>query len=651
VDIIGAALGCIALIYFLKFSDGPDTVMIISLFAAVAGLLFNWGKSTKRLIKLTYVYLFFLFGFIILNTYLFNRNESLLPLVWVKGTLESKPIFEKWNSYSRIKVSGDSTVPDEPFGWGLSTTYPRERKVLQTMLNIDASAGTCLTGFKGDLSQIEHLKYDVTNMVHYIRKNSDLMVIGMGGGRDVLSGLAFGQKKIYAVEMNDDIINTVKNRFGDFSGHLDKYPNVTLINDEARSYISRTDKNYDIIQISLIDTWAATAAGAFVLSENNLYTKEAWKIFFNHLNKNGILSCSRWYDLKNPTEIYRVISLASTSLFEYGIKNPKNNIIVISSKQFVDKPNIGTILICKSAFSDAEIDSISKVAHKMQFEMVFSPKFSNDNTFDSITSMSNNSKYVKDYPLNISPPTDDKPFFFQMLRFDNIFNFNLLSLNPMISRSMFVLGALLLIVTVLTVLCIIIPLKLKGNIDLKGSLPNFIYFASIGFGFMFVEISQMQRLTIFLGHPVYGLSVMLFTLLLSSGIGSIITSNVSLQNKKPLLILSSLIIVLLLFGNITPYITNFYNDSDTTTRIIASVGILFPLGLLMGTAFPIGMKIASARKNVITPWLWGINGATSVFASVLAVAISIAFGITLCFWFGVIFYIFAGAALIKNHPY
>src|SRR5262249_27898362 len=150
----------------------------------------------------------------------------------------------------------------EPFGWGLSPTYVSTKKVRQLLLQIDATAHTPMTAFS-NLNELEYLKYDVTNLAHYIKQDAKVAVIGAGGGRDILSALVFGQKSVLAIEINEDIIGTVNRTFGDFTGHLDRNPQVTFVNDEARSYIARQTESFDIIQVSLIDTWAATAAGAF----------------------------------------------------------------------------------------------------------------------------------------------------------------------------------------------------------------------------------------------------------------------------------------------------------------------------------------------------------------------------------------------------
>lgn len=328
-DLAGAAAGCLLLIYALKITDGPTAVFLVAVLATVGAVLFSLDGGLRGLSRIALAMSVLLAGFVIINTILANQQRPLLRFKWAKGDPEPPPIYEKWNSFSRTAVSDDAGRRDKPFGWGLSPTYLSDRHVLQLFLRIDSSAETVLTLFHGDWNDVEHLKYDVTNLVHYIRPNSSVLVVGAGGGRDVLSALVFGQRSVRAVEINEDIIGAVNKRFGQFTGHLDRNPKVTFTNDEARSYIARLKDQFDILQVSLIDTWAATAAGAFVLTENSLYTVEAWKIFLNHLTPRGVLSFSRWYHRNAPGETYRLTSLASTSLTQMGIDSPEEHIVII----------------------------------------------------------------------------------------------------------------------------------------------------------------------------------------------------------------------------------------------------------------------------------------------------------------------------------
>lgn len=654
-DLAGAAIGCILLVYVLGITDGPTAVFVIAALAGLAAILFALAANARRLVGIAAACSLLLVGFVAMNTIEVHRQAPMLRLIWEKNNRAREPIYEKWNSFSRITVYGDPDSLTSPFGWGISDVYPIRPACHQLALMIDSSAGTVLTGFDGDLNSLEHLKYDVINMAHFVRPNSDVLVVGTGGGRDILSALTFKQKSVVGVEINQDILKTVDSRFGDFTGHLDKRPGVRFVADEARSYIARQNNKFDIIQVSLIDTWAATAAGAFVLSENSLYTVEAWETLAGHLRPRGVLTFSRWYFAERPGETYRLVSLATKTLSQMGTKSPRDHIVVVA-KTYRSVPGespdgVATMLLCREPFTKADLDAIERTAREMLFTVVLSPRFSADDTFAKLTSGKDLDAFTAAYPLDISAPTDNRPFFFHMLRFRDALDYRQWSQGGMSFniKAVAVLGRLLITVLVLTLLCIILPLALTSRkVSMKGALPQFFYFAAIGLGFMFVEISQMQRLIVFLGHPTYGLTVILFTLLLSSGLGSFTTDRIGKAGllNSAVIRLVGLIFALLVFGTATRFGVTALQASVTPVRIVASIGVLFPLGFLMGMAFPIGMKAASVRFSALTPWFWGINGATSVCASVLAVVIAMNWGISASFWTGFGWYLVALIAFL-----
>jgi SAM-dependent methyltransferase len=645
-DLVGAALACILLVYSLEFTDGPTAVIFVAFLAGLGSLFFCLDAADKKLLRFAIASCLILGSFTVFNTVRSNQQTSLLRLLWVRGQRESPPLVEKWNSFSRVRVWGNPDSARPPFGWGMSSMLPSDLRVRTLDMDIDAYAYTPITAFSGNLSELDHLKYDVTNLVHYIRPQSKVLVIGVGGGRDVLSALAFNQKSVLGVEINQSILNLINQRFGDYSGHLDQNPKVTLVNDEARSYIARQRDKFDIIESSLIDTYAATAAGAFVLTENSLYTVEAWKSFLEHLTPNGVLTFSRWY-WYNPTEVYRLACLATTSLIQSGIKDPRSHIIIVRQTG-----RVANLLVSLKPFTDTDLDTLESVSRRLAFDQVLTPRFSVDSTFSRIASGKDLSSFVDGFPTNISAPSDDSPFFFLTLRLRDVLNSDLFQqerANRDINTvPILILGALLIIVVVLSLLCIVAPLMLSRKGVSAGSLPLIVFFAFIGFGFMLVEISQMQRLIIFLGHPTYGLTVVLFALLLSSGLGSYSTQRTAIDQLKHsgTLRLVFLLLTLTVFGFLTPQALHTFQASTTPLRIAVAIGILFPLGLAMGMAFPLGMKAASTITASQTAWLWGINGATSVCASVVAVVIAMSSSISIAFWTGVACYLIASAAFV-----
>ena len=669
-DLTGAALGCVIVGPLLRVADAPTAVVATAAIASVASMLFAAERTLNeatvwsgRLRRTCATLAAFLTLATLANGVAARQNAGWLRLMWVKGQYEARPLVERWNSFSRIRVIGDPNRVIKPSGWGLSATLPAEKRARELHLDIDSYAGTELTAYNGDPETVSHLKYDVTNVAHYLRPDSRVVVVGAGGGRDVLSALVFKQREVTGVEINESIIDLVNRRFGDFTGHLDRDLRVRFVNDEARSYIARLQDRVDLIQISLIDTWAATASGAFVLTENSLYTTNAWRMFLDHLAPRGILSVSRWYFADRPGEVYRLATLASTVLIERGVARPGDHYAIVRARPAasINGPDgVGTMLLSRDPLSAEDLDRLESVAARMKFDVIQSPRYSADDTFAAIASGSRLEQAIATHPLNIAAPTDDTPFFFHMLRLRDVFNVSRWQDQGIVRFNMTavgILGVLMVTVTILTAACIVLPLAIARSrgVALARSkdsarhsrvdiAPHLVYFGAIGLGFMLVEISQVQRLAIFLGHPVYSLSVVLFALLLSSGLGSLATARLSDSAKSSTRSLLLLVVVLVAFGSSTPLVIRYFDAASVAVRIAVAVAILLPIGFVMGMAFPIGMRRALSDAPSIAPWLWGVNGAASVCASVLVVVIALGAGISAAFWVGAACYVIAFVA-------
>jgi hypothetical protein len=441
--------------------------------------------------------------------------------------------------------------------------------------------------------------------------------------------------------------------FADYTGNLADDPRVTLVHDEARSWLARTETSFDVIQLSLTDTWAATAAGAFVLAENSLYTVEAWRLLLGRLTDAGVATCSRWYFQERPGEIYRLVALAARALADLGVEDPRRHMLLVRTMFEEQSPigGLGTLLVSRTPFTEADVRRVEDVAGQLQFEVMLTPERTPDPTLAALASAHELDAFAAAFPIDISPPTDDRPFFFQMLRLRDVFDRDVLAeeIGRVNMQAVFVLAALLATVLVLTGICIVAPLLLsRRGVVTRDAVPLLLFFAAIGFGFMLIEVSQMQRLTIFLGHPTYGLSVVLFSLLLSGGLGSWLTRSVGSRTvaRSGALRLGALLVVAALFGILTPIAIRGFAGAGNAVRIGVAVAILAPLGLFLGMAFPLGMTIASGRWSRLTPWLWGVNGATSVCASVLAVVVALGWGISAVFWAGCACYVVALLAFV-----
>jgi spermidine synthase len=627
-DLTGAALGCVLLVWLLKATDGATAVMVVGFLAALGASLLT-GEIGYGPLRKSALAILIALGLLSVGHGALSAMGG--PSFYVP-TKYGRPLYEKWNSFSYITVHAASR---RPIGWAMSPTYRSQTLLRQLWLRMDAFAGTVVTQFDGDTGKLDHLKYDLVNLPHYLRPDAKVLVIGAGGGRDVLSALVFEQRSVLAVEMNEDILNMVNGVFGDFTGHLDRHPKVRFVNDEARSFIARSTEQFDIIQVSLIDTFAATAAGAFALTENSLYTVEAWKIFLEHLSPRGLLTFSRGYTPEKPGELYRLISLASAALAQLGVERPPDHIAAV---KHLTAPYC-SIIVSRNPFSEQDLEQLDSLVAEQMHSLLLTPRMAAEPNLARLAAGKGKVAQVEGQLIDCSPPTDDRPFFFNMIPLRKALGKPGWGTDPYL-RVYKTLISLLVIVVVLTGLCLILPLLLKSRrATLAGAVPLLIFFGAIGFGFMLVEVSQLQRLIIFLGHPTYSLTVVLFTLLLASGLGSFATQvagdNLKTRGVAALLILE---IVLVLFGLTVPDLVAHFQAATTATRIAIAGAALAPIGFFMGMPFPLGMRLAFGRSEGLTAWLWGVNGATSVLASVFAVVIALAVGISAAFWTGVLFY-------------
>lgn len=635
-DLIGASLGCLFVLGGLAFFDAPSFILLCGALGAGAAVCFAWRSPSGRVRHLSYLALIGL----ILAAGVNHATGSLIRPLFVKGQVEDSAqlLLEEWNSFSRIVIYKQQEATTQY--WGASPLAPHNI-LPQYRMSIDGAAGTSVRPFSA-LADIDHLRFDVTNVAYYLRPHGAAAVIGVGGGRDLQSALLFGHEQVTGVELNPIFIDLLETKFRDFAGLAD-HPGVSLVVDEARSYLSRTDQRYTTIQMSLIDTWAATGAGAFSLSENGLYTTEAWQVFLDRLTDDGIFTVSRWYSPDTVNETGRVVSLAVATLQEYGITHPERHIALIGAD------NVSTLLISRQPFSAQDIAQLNQVVTELQYRPLIVPGTVPENPLlRAMLAASSREALlaaIRDEPLNYTPPTDENPYFFNMLRLDRMDvlakgGTGVISGNLAATRTLIGLVICLLIFTVIT---IVLPLFLKARATATGSMPIVwsaaAYFSLIGAGFMCVEIALMQRLSVFLGHPVYALGILLFTIIASTGVGSFLSDRLPLTRAPWIFVapimtaLAILAMRFILSGVIAAMIT-----SPMGTKILVSILLLFPLGLLLGLFFPTGMQLVRASGTDETPWYWALNGIFGVLCSAVAVLISIYFAISVNFYIGVACY-------------
>jgi hypothetical protein len=485
----------------------------------------------------------------------------------------------------------------------------------------------------------------------------------------VLSALEFEQRSVTGVEINGDIIGLANDTYADYTGHLRDQPGVSIVNDDARSFLNRTGEEYGIIQISLIDTWAATSAGAFALTENGLYTTEAWDTFLDRLDADGVLSVTRYFqdtevdgEPVDPVETYRTIALAAQVLTDRGIDQPRGNILVYGAPSGYPEVELVNVMVSPVPFTPGDIATLDLRAAEFGFEVKLNPAVSTDPVLEALTAPGGPGPALDLVSADISAPTDDRPFFFQMADLGTFLDRGILR-DHFVIRPVLVLGGLGVIVLALAATCVAVPLAVgrrRGTArPVRAELPFYTYFGGIGFGFLLVEIAQLQRLSLYLGHPTYGLTVSLFSVLLFSGFGSMAAGRIlghgtelerdavddDPRSRRSLSVLGTLLFVVLVSGYLTPQILGATDGSTTPVRIAIAIAVLAPMAFMMGMPFAAGMEAAAAWPGMPTAFLWGINGAASVCASVLAVVIALFFGISAAFLAGTLAYVVATASL------
>lgn len=637
-DLLGAALGCLGVIFVLLVVDPVSATLWIGAFAAGAGWMVVRNSGDLRTLRLSGAVAVVLAVAATAHTGFSVSGKGHLGVVWAKGVEQMGTLFERWNTYSRVRVTelGESV----PFGWGFAHT--QTTRIEQKRLDIDADAGTVITRFDGDISKLSYLKDDVINAAYLVQPQASVAVVGVGGGRDILSGLYFGAKRISGIEINPAIFEVLTDKFADFSGHLDRLQGVSLVNAEARSYINHSSDRYDLVQISLIDTWAATAAGGLTLTENRLYTVEAWDDFYRALNPGGMLSVSRWYDPNtHRAEFYRLLAIASSALQRKGVPAAELSRHVIA----LNVDNIVTVITRPDALTDAQWQGARERLTAQGFKILLGPDVTFDAVASKLMSGTADAAYFASLPENITPSTDDNPFFFFTARFGD---FAAKPATAIANNNAAIRTTLLLIVLTLCACAyyVVGPLvPLARKMPFSELAPPVVYFCAIGMGFMLIEISQMQRLMVFLGHPVYGLSVVLFTILLFGGIGS---ATVGAQAPRPVSVavrIVALLTTLVVAGLLTPWLTTWARSEATETRILLSVLLLAPPAFCMGMMFPLGLSIWR-RHSELLPFFWSANGITSMFASVLGMALSIEFGIARTYALGACFYVVCALMIV-----
>jgi len=629
-DLIGAAGGCLVLVPFLDYFGGPNTVIAVSvLFAVSAAIWYNLagtlrGRAGAVTLALALVALL-----------AFNGKSHVIDVRYAKGHRIGEEAFVRWNPISRIAlVNPKSTDPE---------------------IVIDADASTGIPGF--DLNHLtdaerDNLLHEGPGFPYMLRPGAKTLVIGPGGGWDVARSLTGGSKDVTAVEINPIIARTImQQRFPQLSRGLYFRPEVHLFVEDGRSFVRRSPEKYQVLQATLVDTWASTAAGAFALSENNLYTTDAFRDYLNHLTDDGLMVFTRW-GFEPPRESLRLLSLAIAALAELGETDAWKHVVVLRDHA----QNIGafgaldTVLIFRKPLADAEVARVRTALSQTKLHALYIPGDAPSNEFGTLLKSPDPAVFWRNYRYNIAPVDDDRPFFFYTVQPRDILEFlkqGGQSADYKINRALPLLFEVLGIsILAIAVVLAFPPLLLGARLPAEPGVRRFLlYFVCIGAGYILIQVALIQKFILFLGHPTYALTVIIFSMLISSGVGSYFSHRMIRKLEAHFLLIGIAVAVTVLALVAAP-ISEFGAGWPLPVKALVVVCLIAPAGFLMGIPFPTGLTRLERQFPQAVRWAWALNAAASVLGSVSAICLAIYIGLRATVLVGALLYL--GALVVVS---
>ena len=637
-DLAGAAGGCLLLVPLLNTFGGPDTTIVAAvLFAAAAAIWHGMsGSVTARAASVALALL--LFGLL-----LFNKQYGLITVVYAKNQKLENEAFVQWNSFSRIAIAPDKSS-------GAPTIF------------IDADASTGIANFDfAHLSahELHDLLYQGPGLPYAIRPAAKTLIIGPGGGWDVARALAAGSRDITGVEINPIIATTImRQQYPQLSRGLYLRPDVHIFVEDGRAFVRRSTEKYQVLQATLVDTWASTAAGAFALSENNLYTTDAFRDYLTHLTDDGILAFTRW-GFEPPRESLRLISLAIVALRDLGEAQPERHVIVGREGSRADLAGWGardTVLISRRPFSLDDIRRARQALAEAHMTAVYLPDERIPNQFTELLHSSDPAAYQRRYPFDITPVNDNRPFFFYTVQPRDLWEFvtraSTRSEDYKINTAVPLLFELLGVSVVATLIILALPpVVLRTRLPRERSVLAFLlYFLAIGAGYILIEVALIQKFVLFLGHPTYALTVVIFSLLVSSGVGSYASGRViGTSAARWRAVLGGIAILITLLAVDVSVLLPKAITLPIAWKVAASVALIFPAGFLMGMPFPTGLARLEKWQSASVRWAWSLNAAASVLGSVGALVLAIYWGLVQTLLIGGVLYL-AALAIVARDP-
>ncbi len=632
-DLIGAATGCAVLVPLLKWLGGPNTILVAAVvFTVSAAIWFHLAHSSRGRI------LAVLLGLLSVGLIPYNYKFFLIDVKTAKGIPIKDEEFVRWNEFSRIALK------PEP-----------GRNMKSIVIDADAATGVARFDF-AHLSEKD--KFDLTyggpGFVYLLRPAAKTLIIGPGGGWDVSRALASGSKNITGVEINPIIADVImRDKFPQYSNRLYFRPEVHIHIEDGRSFVRRSNERYQVLQATLVDTWASTAAGAFALSENNLYTTNAFVDYLSHLTDDGVMSFTRW-GFDPPRESLRVVSLARAALEQLGERDVARHIAVVrENRQELTRWGAqDTILVARHALTDADLETLKKSASIAHMEIVYLPGATNDTPFRTLLETSSPAQFFETYPFDVRPVSDDRPFFFYTVQPRDLWHFmtsgSHITADYKVNSALPILFGLVALSIVATLIILALPPLLLHQAlpQTPGAKRALLYFLCIGAGYILIQVALIQKFVLFLGHPTYALTVIIFSMLLSSGLGSFASKRlVGSAISLPAVLVSIAAAVMVLSFVVGP-VSESGVALPLPFKILIAVALIAPVGFAMGMPFPTGLTLLEKIMPPAVRWAWSVNAASSVLGSAAAMFLAIYLGLKMTLCIGGLFYLGALTSLL-----
>ena len=629
-DLLGAAAGCLALVALLNTFGGPNTIIAVSvIFAAAAAIWFSLAGYRMGRIAGVGVGLFFTMLLIA------NAGKPFIEVRYAKGLKLRVEQYTKWNSISRIGLARDKDAGE--------------------MIFIDADASTAIANYDFNHltpDQVQDLEHQGPGIPYNLRPGAKTLIIGPGGGWDVSRALASGSHDVTGVEINPIIATKIMREiYPQLSQRLYLRPDVHIHVEDGRSFVRRSPDKFQVIQATLVDTWASTAAGAFALSENNLYTTDAFHDYLTHLTPDGLLTFTRW-GFDPPRESLRLVSLAIAALTGLGQDEPWRHVLVGRSGGKSGLHGFGaldTVIISRMPLSDADVARARQAFAEAHLEAVYLPGDPPRNEFGQLLLAKDPLAWERNYRFDITPVSDNRPFFFYTVQPRDVAAFILQTgsrsadykVNVAVPK---LFDAMIVSVIAVAIILVLPPLVLGTRLPRERSVRSFLlYFLAIGMGYILIEVALIQKFVLFLGHPTYALTVVIFSMLVSSGFGSYASRRLIGGDPRRLShALGAVAALVAVLATIMQPVLSAGVGLPFAVKIAATVLMLAPAGFAMGLPFPTGLRMLERAHPSSVRWAWSLNAAASVLGSVGALVLSLYLGIVQTLLIGGALYVLAG---------